>query len=229
MQAGRPVTEAVPAIVVAGYGNPLRGDDGAGWLVANALETRWANRDARVRVLVGQQPVPEWAPVIAEARVVIFVDAAPSASSTPSDSLPADPEDRLARDASEPVALVPLADAERTPAAAMLDAHALGPAGLLALADILFGHAPPAFIVTIPAERFDFAASLSPRTGVAAEAAVRLVDAAICSWLPRDGSPAGPAPRGEPRLTSHGLLPPSSAGPVAPAAPRHLPGVPPCV
>ena len=63
-------------IVVAGYGNPLRGDDGAGWRVACAVRERYAGRPD-VEVLAGQQPVPEWAPVLAGAGVAYLVDAAP--------------------------------------------------------------------------------------------------------------------------------------------------------
>ena len=61
--------------MVAGDGNPLRGDDGAGWRVACAVRERYAGRPD-VEVLAGQQPVPEWAPVLAGAGVAYLVDAA---------------------------------------------------------------------------------------------------------------------------------------------------------
>ena len=44
-------------IVVAGYGNPLRGDDGAGWRVACAVRERYAGRPD-VEVLARHEGVP---------------------------------------------------------------------------------------------------------------------------------------------------------------------------
>jgi hydrogenase maturation protease len=57
-------------VVVAGYGNLLRRDDGVGWRVAETLASRWA-----VTVLTGQQPLPEWSTTLAQADVAYFVDA----------------------------------------------------------------------------------------------------------------------------------------------------------
>jgi hydrogenase maturation protease len=63
------VTEAASSrILVIAYGNPLRGDDGAAWRVADGLQS---NIDVRC----GQQLLPEWAADIADSDLVIFVDA----------------------------------------------------------------------------------------------------------------------------------------------------------
>src|SRR5579859_558099 len=70
--AARLTDELVARIVVAGYGNPLRGDDGVGWRVAEAVAEKWGER---VCALTGQQPTPEWAPVLAAADIACFVDA----------------------------------------------------------------------------------------------------------------------------------------------------------
>lgn len=57
-------------ILVIGDGNPLRGDDGAGWEVTARLE-----RAPGVEVTTTQMLVPELAERIGVAAVVIFVDA----------------------------------------------------------------------------------------------------------------------------------------------------------
>ena len=62
----------ITRVVVAGYGNPLRGDDGVGWWVADAIARRWRDH---ITVLAGQQPLPEWSLALARADVAYFVDA----------------------------------------------------------------------------------------------------------------------------------------------------------
>ena len=58
--------------VVIGMGNPLRGDDGAGWAVVDAL---WANPIAGVTAVSTHQLLPEHIDLFQEAAQVIFVDA----------------------------------------------------------------------------------------------------------------------------------------------------------
>src|SRR6516165_5182851 len=76
----------MPHVVVAAIGNPLRGDDGAAWRVAEHAEQHW--RGQGVNVLVGQQVLPEWAAVLADAArgratvVLEPLEAAPPQSST---------------------------------------------------------------------------------------------------------------------------------------------------
>jgi len=62
----------VADILVIGYGNELRGDDGLGPLVAKALGTA---KIPGVRVLSARQLLPEFAADLAQARLVVFVDA----------------------------------------------------------------------------------------------------------------------------------------------------------
>src|SRR5689334_21084303 len=63
---------AVVDILVIGYGNELRGDDGLGPLVAKAVA---AANISGVRVLSARQLLPEFAADLAQARRVVFVDA----------------------------------------------------------------------------------------------------------------------------------------------------------
>src|SRR5690348_4191750 len=56
------------AVLVIGYGNPLRRDDGVGWAVASGLAGRF-------ETIAVHQLTPELAEPISRARHVVFVDA----------------------------------------------------------------------------------------------------------------------------------------------------------
>lgn len=122
-------------LLVIGYGNTLRGDDGVGVRVAEAVE---ALHLPGVRTLTCQQLSPEHADPIAQAECVVFVDAAV--------------------DAPREVQLRLLAPNESS----QLMAHAADPRTMLALARDVFGHAPRAWWLTIPAVRLEFGEGLSP-------------------------------------------------------------------
>ncbi len=122
-------------LLVIGYGNPLRGDDGVGLKVAEAIE---ALQLPGVRTLICQQLSPEHAEPISQARVVIFVDAAV--------------------DAPKAVQVRQLEPG----GSSQLMAHAADPRTMLALARDVFGHAPEAWWLTIPAVKLGFDESLSP-------------------------------------------------------------------
>lgn len=128
---------APTALLVIGYGNTLRGDDAAGPRVAQAVE---ALRLPAVRVLTCHQLAPELAEPIAQAQRVVFVDAAV--------------------DRPRKVRLRVL----RPHTGAPTSSHAADPRALLALARELFGRAPRAWWLTIPAIRFDFGETLSATT-----------------------------------------------------------------
>ncbi len=122
-------------ILIIGYGNTLRGDDGAGPRAAEAVA---AMNYPGVRALVCPLLTPELADPISQSRVALFVDAAV--------------------DAPREVQLRELKPA----ASAQIMAHAADPRILLALARDVFGHAPQAWWLTIPAVKFDFSDDLSP-------------------------------------------------------------------
>lgn len=121
--------------LVIGYGNTLRGDDGVGPRVAEAVEQM---KLPDVRVLVSQQLSPEHAEPVSKSRTVIFVDAAV--------------------DAPRAVLWRKLEPNESS----QLMAHAADPRTLLALARDVFGHAPEAWWLTIPAVKLGFSEELSP-------------------------------------------------------------------
>jgi hydrogenase maturation protease len=71
---GSEATERGPSIVVIGYGNPLRSDDGIGWRVVQELRTRLCTSGGEV--IECHELAPEMADKIRLAALVIFVDAA---------------------------------------------------------------------------------------------------------------------------------------------------------
>jgi hydrogenase maturation protease len=120
-------------ILVIGYGNLLRGDDGVG---AIAAETVASWNLPGVRTLSLHQLTPELADDIAQAEVVFFIDACVG---------------------QHQVSLEPLQQREAT---CTLD-HVWSPASLLSLAKTLYSATPIAYQILIPATEFDYGAPLS--------------------------------------------------------------------
>jgi hydrogenase maturation protease len=122
-------------VLIVGYGNSLRSDDGFGWQAAERLADLIDDPDVDVRAL--HQLTPELAEPLSQAGYAIFLDAA--REGTPG-------ELRTQRLEPEP------------PGAST---HHLTPAGLLALARELYGHAPAAVLLTAAGATFEFGATLS--------------------------------------------------------------------
>jgi hydrogenase maturation protease len=123
-------------VLVIGYGNDLRGDDGIGRRVAEAIAEAGL---PGVRVRTTHQLTPELAAEIAEASRVIFVDA-------------------LADSTIESVQVQQLA-IEETPD---WSTHTADPRVLLALTRALYGATPDAWWVMVPGRDFGFEEGLSP-------------------------------------------------------------------
>lgn len=104
-----------------------------------------------VKILGAQELTPELIPQVAAADVVIFVDARAGAGPVRWERI----------------------KAGRTPALT----HTLTPHGLLAWTAQLFGVAPEAWLVTVPARDFSLGQGFSPRTRLAAEALLRRLKA----------------------------------------------------
>ena len=62
------------AILIIGYGNPIRGDDAVGLLAARELESYFRDDD-EIEVIAARQLMPEMAETIARSGFVLFVDA----------------------------------------------------------------------------------------------------------------------------------------------------------
>ncbi|HEY8902058.1 MAG TPA: hydrogenase maturation protease [Chthoniobacterales bacterium] len=117
--------------LVIGYGNPLRGDDGFGWAVADRLAAE-LDGDESVRVLSVHQLTPELAETISEAEQVIFVD--------------------VSRDGNPGTwSVTEVVPAPEGPALG----HQFEACGLLAAAREIYSACPPALLVSAVAESFD--------------------------------------------------------------------------
>ncbi len=150
-------SDIAPEILVLGYGNELRGDDGAGPCVAEMLAARQLRG---VRVVTAHQLTPDFAELIARAGLVIFVDARVGGERTQ-------------------------VSAVRASTTGDLQAHSSDPSALLALAETLYSQCPPAWCVSIPADSFEFGFGLSARTKAAALDALAAIVSLIDSFRAR--------------------------------------------
>ncbi len=145
-------------LLVIGYGNTLRRDDGVGPKVAEAVAELAL---PGVRTLACPLLAPELAEAVSQARAVIFVDAAVDA--------PREVQKR---------ALAPAGSSQ-------VMAHAASPATLLALARDVFGHAPEAWLITIPVEDLGIGDEFSPLAQRGFEIAVQEVRKCAAEGLGR--------------------------------------------
>ena len=143
-----PALAAGERVMLLGIGNDLRGDDGAGPLVARALEGRvgW-----EVRAVHGL--TPELADDVAGCDVVLFVDA----DADPTRERPGWKHHRLRPDEASATALL---------------GHALDVPGLLDLTIRLHGFAPRAATLALPARDFALGETLTPEAAAGVEVAV---------------------------------------------------------
>ena len=125
------------SVLIVGYGNPLRSDDGAGPKVAEMIAQQ-GRED--VRSLAVHQLTPELAEEIVEAGTAIFVDGISSNSTT--------------------ISIQPLQPVPR----GVNFSHLGNPRSLLSLTQILYGQIPPAWWILIPGINFEFGEQLSPIT-----------------------------------------------------------------
>jgi hydrogenase maturation protease len=137
-------------VLIIGYGNTLRGDDGVGPRVAEAVG---GLNLPGVRTLMCPLLTPELADPISRVERVIFVDAA----------VDAPPEMRWRK-------LQPKESSQ-------LMAHAADPRTMLALARDVFGNAPEAWWLTIPAVDLGFCEQFSPAVRRDFAAAVKKIEA----------------------------------------------------
>lgn len=142
--------------LVVGYGNPLRGDDGIGWVIAGRLasDPRFAGTD----VLQRHQLTPELALDVSRADRVVLVDAR---SGAPAGSV-----------AIEQVAIERLDPAS---AAGTTWSHHLGPASLVGLAHALYGRAAAVHVVSVGVGSLELGEGLSPAVETAMERAIDTV------------------------------------------------------
>jgi hydrogenase maturation protease len=151
------------AALVIGYGNELRGDDGAGFHLARRLAG-----DPRLdgtRVIARRQLTPELALDISRARLVVFIDAS-----------------RLLAPGEVSSAAVHAATGTGASGAEAPYSHHMTAEALLGLAAELYGSAPQAMTVSVGVAGTDFGSELSPEVEAAvpqaADEVVRLAGGA---------------------------------------------------
>ena len=125
-------------VLVVGYGNALRGDDGVGWHAAARLAGD--PRLAGAEVLARHQLTPELAEDVSRAEVVVLVDA---------------------RDDGSVPGSIAVHRVRPRPAGTAWS-HYLDPATLAGLAEVLYGAVPPVFLVSVAASSFAGGDRLSP-------------------------------------------------------------------
>ncbi|MEZ4644237.1 MAG: hydrogenase maturation protease [Chloroflexota bacterium] len=128
-------------VLLIGYGNPLREDDGIGWAAATALsQPEHAVEGVTLITETMHQLLPELADPISQADLVVFVDAAVSGE-------PGDIQSEAIRPFPSPPGAF---------------SHHVGPAGLLEMARDLYGRFPPAYLFTITVANLGYGENLSP-------------------------------------------------------------------
>ncbi len=139
-------------ILVVGYGNALRTDDGLGWHIAERLVDD--DRLDGVEVLRCHQLTPELAFDVSDSALVVLVDASTgSAAGT-----------------------FTIDGVERAGGAATTWSHHLSPSSLVALAHDLYGRSAEVVAVSCGVQSLDVGDQLSP---VVAAALPRMVDAIV--------------------------------------------------
>jgi hydrogenase maturation protease len=125
-------------VLIIGYGNRFRTDDGVGVRAAESLAKEYSG-DSAVRVVAAHQLTPEMAADIAEVDEVIFLDAA-------ADGIPG-------TICKTPVTVDDTGE---------LLAHNCTPSALLSIAQRLYGRSPLAVSLTMSAASFELGEYLSP-------------------------------------------------------------------
>ncbi len=144
-------------VLVIGYGNPLRGDDGVGYKAAERM------RRLPVNVIACHQLAPELAEPISGSDLVIFIDACCDNSSGKVVSRPLVPDDAPRNGFS----------------------HRVSPSALLAGAEQLYGRHPEAVLFTVSGEFFGFGETFSPAVETAFPVLLERVQQA-CGLSPAD-------------------------------------------
>jgi hydrogenase maturation protease len=142
-------------ILVIGYGNTLRTDDGVGPHVASAVAS-WES--PRVQSIAVHQLTPELAESLASAELAVFVDARYAAGDSVVEVRALEPSNSWG-----------------------ILGHASDAGALLAAAKSIYGRSPRGWLVTVPAADLSFGEGLSPTAGRGAEAALARIAALIAA------------------------------------------------
>ncbi len=151
---GRPIA-AEGRVLVVGIGNTLRGDDAAGWGVVDRVSAD--PRLAGARIAWHQQLTPELAQDLADATLVVLVDA----------------------EVGVPPGRVTARRLEADWSGGPILSHHVTPSALLALARELYGSAPETWVVSVGALALEPGDPVSPAVADALPAAAESVVAIV--------------------------------------------------
>ncbi|MDJ0509505.1 MAG: hydrogenase maturation protease [Crocosphaera sp.] len=129
-------------ILIIGYGNTLRGDDGVGYQIAETIE-QW-NLD-NVKSLAVPQLTPDLAEKLSQVNTVIFIDALPITD---------------VNQAKLEIKTISISIKEKVDNLA----HHHNPQQLLSLTQAIYQKYPQAYWVLVPAINFDFSEEFSAIT-----------------------------------------------------------------
>lgn len=144
--------------VIIGIGNPMRCDDGVGWSVAQELSREVQRED--VRIVATHQLTPEIAELVSHAERVLFIDAARGGKPGYIECKP----------------VAPASPSHRF-------SHDLSAGEVVALSEMLYGHVPAAYLLTLAGEFFGTGEKLSARV----TAALPHLKSQIAGFIKGDG------------------------------------------
>jgi len=149
--------------LIIGCGNPLRGDDGAGWEVASRLAALIPDEAAQITTVL--QLTPELAEPVSEADLVVFIDA----------------------DQSGNPGTWRCDEVTQRSLSGNSIGHHFDVFDLLACSRTIFDASPRAFVVSLSAESFEFQDKLTP----AVEALLPDVVGFLLLFIANTPEPAG--------------------------------------
>jgi hydrogenase maturation protease len=136
-------------ILLIGYGNPTRMDDGVGWYIAKMIRE---NIGDKIDVMEADQLSVEMIEDIKDRQVVIFVDAHVSEKDDWIRISEVQPDTKLG-----------------------LTAHIVSPSNLLSICQSIYNKYPKAYLYSVKGVNFDFGEELSEQTRKSADEAIKLL------------------------------------------------------
>lgn len=127
--------------LVCGYGNPFRTDDGVGHVLAPAVAEMISSLGGEAEVRLEHQLLPEMAEEFGEYDLLVFADARVPGTGS------GDGYD--------------IREISPDPALEGLNIHSVGPEWILALAAAIGGCVPPAVLISVEGDSFDFSEGLT--------------------------------------------------------------------
>jgi hydrogenase maturation protease len=147
------------SIIVIGCGNPLRGDDGVGWYAVDQLAETVT--DGKIEFVKCRELTPEFSEKLRDVKYALFVDASVEAESGVVNEESVIPKDNFSS----------------------LESHKLGPAGLLAFSNALYGNIPKAMMLSVKGESFGYGEDISDTVRTVAEKLVFRAKEILNIWL----------------------------------------------